>query len=492
MLDLVAQFMENASKQPAHPAVVEDTGSVTYEELARMVSRIAAAIAVVCEQPRVLIYLPKGAAAYAAMLATMKAGGVYAPVNLDAPVHRNVEILKQFRPHVIVSTTATLEILETAGKGSTLVDIDNLTAEELDDPRPGSKLAYVMFTSGTTGKPKGVMIPHTALASYTEWALAAMSPSPEDKWSQHPNIAFDISALDIYGALCSGATLYPVISAKDKLLPAQFIRRHQLTIWTSVPSIVDLMVKARQATTQNFASLRLLSFCGEPLFQKHLDAVFDANESVVVHNTYGPTEATISCTLLRMTKSTYRQYCNNSVAIGQPIQGMDFVFDGGSDEEGELLLLGRQLAVGYWENAAETEQVFMSISVEGDVRRAYRTGDWVAKRSGEYFFVSRIDSQVKIRGNRVELDGIDSAIFELGFGNSCTVHVNDELHSFLETEHLPDLVQFRQTLSNRLLEYELPAHIYAIEFLPRSANDKIDRNQLAERVKEMWYDTSEV
>jgi D-alanine--poly(phosphoribitol) ligase subunit 1 len=474
--------MENVRLNPDHPAVVQDTGPVSYGEIGSLTARIAASISAISEKPRVLIYLPKGTDAYASMFATLMAGGYYSPINMDAPVHRHVEILRQFCPDVILSTKKLVLDLPIADVGSKLVDVDNLSSDELGESLAAHELAYVFFTSGSTGQPKGVMIPRTGLSHYTEWALNNMCVSPEDRWSQHPNIAFDLSVLDIYGALCGGATLYPLTSKKDKLLPADFIRRNQLTIWNSVPSVIDLMIKARQVTKDNFASLRLFSFCGEPLYSRHLDAIFCANDRVLVHNTYGPTEATVSCTLVRLTAGDYMDVCGSNVALGQPIPGMEVILMGGSSDEGELVIFGEQLALGYWQNESETAKAFISLSVEGVARRAYRTGDWVTKRDGEYYFAGRIDSQVKIRGNRVELDEIDSTIFKLGYGNSCTVFVNNQLHSFIETKRLPELLEFKEGLSRHLPEYEIPAYIHAIECFPLNSNDKIDRLKLAELV----------
>ncbi len=482
MKDPVESFIENVRLYPDHAAVVQDMGSVSYGEIGSLAARIAASISNICENPRVLVYLPKGADAYAAMFATLMAGGYYSPVNMDAPLNRHLEILHQFCPDVVVSTEKLLLDLPVVDNASVFVDIDKLSSDELAEPLAAHELAYVMFTSGSTGQPKGVMIPRTGLAHYTEWAVNSMCVSPEDRWSQHPNVAFDLSVLDIYGALCGGATLYPLTLQRDKLLPADFIRRNQLTIWNSVPSVIDLMIKARQVTEAHFASLRLLSFCGEPLYPRHLDAIFCANDRVLVHNTYGPTEATVSCTLLRLSASDYKDFCSHSVALGQPIPGIELILTGGTGEEGELLILGEQLALGYWKNEAETAKAFISISVEGTRRRAYRTGDWVTKRDGQYYFAGRIDSQVKIRGNRVELDEIDLAIFHLGYGNSCTVFINNELHSFIQPKSLPALVEFKKALARYLPEYEIPEYIHAIESFPVNSNDKIDRLKLGELI----------
>lgn len=482
MKDPVVRFMEHVQVRPEHPAVIQETGSVTYGAIGSKARRIASAISAVCENPRVIVHLPQGADAYAAMFGALMAGGYYSPINMDAPIQRHLEILHQFRPHVVVSTKELASELPLVDIDAVFVDIDELPHDELAKPLTAHEIAYVIFTSGSTGQPKGVVIPRSAIAHYTQWAITEMQVSPDDRWSQHPNIAFDLSVLDIYGALCGGATLYPLTSKKDRLLPANFIKQHQLTIWNSVPSVIDLMTKARQVTEQNLQSLRLITFCGEPLYQRHLDAIFSANATVMVHNTYGPTEATVSCSLIRLTSDNFQDFCDNSVALGHAIAGMEFELVGGTSEEGELVLLGEQLALGYWENEPETERVFKPITIHGETKRSYYTGDWVVKRGGEYYFAGRIDSQVKIRGNRVELDEIDLNIFKLGYGKSCTVIANEQLHSFIETSDLPDYAEFKTSLSAHLPEYEIPAYIYAVKDFPRNNNDKIDRKSLVETI----------
>lgn len=263
------------------------------------------------------------------------------------------------------------------------------------------RLAYVIFTSGSTGIPKGVMVSRSALDHYVQWMTDVFEISPQDRVSQHPNLAFDISMTDVFGALCHGATLYPLLREVDRLMPARMIEREKITVWNSVPSVVSLMMKAGQATAANLGSVRLFNFCGEPLLPEQLEALFAARPDVLVRNTYGPTEATIAVTDLPLRKDDYRLATTTSVAIGAPISNIGIHLIGGRHaEEGQVVITGPQLADGYWRDPAKTEEVFRPIEIGGRPERAYFTGDWAERHNGHVFFKERIDLQVKVKGYR--------------------------------------------------------------------------------------------
>ena len=480
LADPVELFARRVKASPDHVAIAEAGRSTSYGELSELAARFAAAFRAKggCV-PRVLIHLPQCAEAYAAMLGSLMAGGIYAPNNLSAPVPRQRAVHDAFEPDVVVAVDGALEAL---GVGS--ADARRVNPAALPAPLPASAwsaddLAYVMFTSGSTGAPKGVMVARQGLAHYTDWAIAAMDVRPEDRWSQHPNLGFDLSVLDIYGALCGGATLVPLSRQGDRLTPAAAVRRHKLTIWNSVPSVVDLMMRARQVTTENLRSLRLLTFCGEPLLPAHLDAIFAARPDVVVHNTYGPTEATVSCTLVRLTAPDYRDACRASVALGEPIPGMDIWLEGGdSADDGEVVIGGPQVARGYWRDRERTTAVFGQARRGAATVPSYRTGDRAVRSGRHLFFVERVDRQVKILGHRIELGEIDAALRACGASAACTVLWNGELHAFIEGTRSAELSDLRAALAVRLPTYAIPTHLHAVAALPRNVNDKADAGAL--------------
>lgn len=468
--DPVARLLAWVERTPDAPAVLEAGEVITYADFGERVCRLAAAIAQHGDHPKTLIELKQGAWAYAAMFATLMAGGFYSPLNLDAPPHRQSLIRQGFRPDLVITDTKQMSQLAASAYQGPSIVVPDLGHDRLDRPRPPGRLAYVMFTSGSTGVPKGVMIPRRALSHYLAWALPALAITSDDRVSQHPNVGFDLSVLDIYVALCGGAALAPLTSAKHRLLPAEAIKDLRLTVWISVPSVVDLMRKARGMPSQDLASLRLLFFCGEPLLRAHVDWIFSVLPDVSVMNTYGPTEATVSCTQVRLSAPSYASACRASVALGDAIPDMELRLIGGPNrDEGEIVIFGPQLADGYWQDDAKTAATFRA--VEG--RTGYFTGDW-ARRDGDHlYFVSRTDRQVKIHGHRIELGEIDAAVRAAGAAGSYTLAANGELVSFIEGAG-EGVRTIQDRIKATLPPYMLPSRILVLDQLPRNTNDKID------------------
>jgi D-alanine--poly(phosphoribitol) ligase subunit 1 len=480
--DPLERLFYQGDLRPLHAAVSSESSSIRYGELCTRVRRLGAAIARARVEPRVLVHLPQGAEAYAAMFAALAAGGVYAPMNISAPLAKQRSVLREFEPDLIVSTVDLHAELCAEGGDAPLVDVRGELSGYLSDPLAPQRLAYVMFTSGSTGKPKGVMISRDALSHYVDWAQSAMRVSPTDRWSQHPNIAFDLSVLDIYGALCGGATLFPLVGAKDRLMPATAIRRYGLTIWNSVPSVISLMNQADQVTTDNLSSLRLMTFCGEPLLLEQVMAIFNARPDLLVHNTYGPTEATVSCTLIKLTASNYRDVIDKSVALGDAIENMDVFVDG--DDRGEIMISGPQLADGYWRDANATARSFVIETTTGVSRRAYRTGDYAERIGEKLYFKSRIDTQTKINGFRLELDEVNWALRQCDLPNVMSVVIDNSLHAFIESKTNVDSADLRGKLSQLLDQHAIPKYFHVVSNLPRNENDKIDSLALVAMLKE--------
>jgi D-alanine--poly(phosphoribitol) ligase subunit 1 len=488
--DAIGEFFVRARERPAHLAVVGEGEAVSYEALARRARCLAQAFARFRE-PRVLIALPSGAEAYAAMLAAALAGGYYTPVNVDSPILKLRRIARQLQPDIIVGDGDLAAGLLAEAPGAMLVRPADAPDKPLpEDARPRHRLAYVIFTSGSTGAPKGVVIPRTALDHYVGWMRGSRMFGADDRVSQYANIGFDFSVMEIYGALCAGATLFPVQGRGDRLFPARMITREKITVWNSVPSVISLMMRADSVTADNLASLRWLNFCGEPLLPQHLRAIFAACPHVVVQNTYGPTEATVSMTSLVMTADDYEGACRSNVALGEPISGMGLHLVGGRhDDEGELVITGPQVADGYWQDPERSAERFREVALGGGRTVAgYFTGDWAERHAGHIFFKERMDFQVKVKGVRIELDEVAAALRETGWPVVCVLSRGDYLVAVVERHGAAPFDQYEVigALAARLDDAAVPRAVLQIDQMPYNENGKIDRAAV-----KAWYDAAE-
>jgi D-alanine--poly(phosphoribitol) ligase subunit 1 len=469
MQPLVKRVLDVAARWPEQIAVETGGKKTSYHDFAQTIKRLARRFASLDAAPRIAICARKNADVYAAMFASMAAGGFYVPINPEAANSRIETVLDEVRPHAIfVDATQKARISELAP------DLSYISAEDADTGEPTlpetqpHRLAYIIYTSGSTGRPKGVMISQASLDAYCQWAVDAMQMGISERMSQHPNIGFDLSVLDIYASLCSGSTLVPLDDKLDRLFPARAIVRHKLTVWNSVPSVMGMMLSSGDWERTRASSLRLMTFCGEPLLPIHLEGIFSKRPDMIVHNTYGPTEATVSCSLVKLTLENYRAHCRESASFGNPIPGTSFRIDGG--HKGELLIAGNQLADGYWRDEPKTMASFVFLNGQ----RFYRTGDYVEQTPNGLFFVERRDHQVKIKGYRIELGEISAKLRDIAGTHAETIVDGQHIISFVEGNFsADDIAKMMIKLEKTVESYMVPQRIVPLQNFPRNDNDKI-------------------
>jgi D-alanine--poly(phosphoribitol) ligase subunit 1 len=486
--DAIDAFLAAAAAKASHTAITLHGQSWSYAELERRARGFAAAYAQLSAKA-VMVALPQSLDAYAAMLGAGLAGCFYAPLNLDVPLAKLRLIAGQMQPDLIVAKPELGAGLAQAAPQSHYVDPGTPLDGQFAGRGTRHELAYVIFTSGTTGQPKGVMIPRTALNHYIGWVRSSGFIAATDRVAQFSNIAFDVSVTDIYGSFSQGATLFPVVGRAARMFPARMVARERLTVWNSTPSVISLMMQAGELKGDLLKSLRLINLCGEPLLPAHVSAIFAALPDTILQNSYGPTETTVTMTELRLNPQNFGAACRSSVSIGAAIEGMEMHLNGGAHaDEGEIVITGPQLAAGYWQDAERTAAAFRDIDVGGKAVRAYFSGDWAERHAGYLFFKERIDLQVKIHGFRLELDEVARAIHDQGYPVTCVFKWRDELAAVIECPPGKDFDEgaLRAGLAKKLEAHAVPYIIKRIEQMPRTDNHKLDRRAVA-----MWLDAAD-
>lgn len=510
-MGLLQEFLaQHAIERPDSVFIHEKGTSISYAEMDRGSDRIARILkgAGVEQGDGVAIFLPKGAELFQSLFGILKADGFYLPLNLANPPERNLSVLEHARVRFLL-TNAEHEIrareLAASLQGVTVVVPTNHgslseRAEPLRFRNTPEDLAYVLYTSGSTGEPKGVMVSHGNVVNYAQWATEFFEITPDDRLSNHPGIHFDLSVFDIYSAVRAGASLH-LVPPSASLFPIQlvdFIHDNQLTIWNAVPSVYSLIVRARALEPSRVSSLRALTFNGEvmptPTVQDWMKAVPHAR----FVNQYGPTETT--CASLFFEISEPPEDPAIPIPIGTPLANTEAIAlsDAGGPvapgETGELYIGGFGVARGYLNDAPRTEAAFVDHPfLPGRGGRMYRTGDLVRLRAdGAFDFVGRRDNQVKIAGHRVELGAVDVALRSLEWvsdaaalaitpaGGADTVLISFVV--FADGKAIPQDAELRRHLESVLPPYMIPRRYIPLERMPLNSNGKVDRVALREMV----------
>jgi amino acid adenylation domain-containing protein len=506
-------FLRSAMANPDRPALRVRGASLTYHEVEQRARVLAAALteAAGSRPHRIGIFAYRSETAYIGTLAALFAGAAFVPLNRQFPAPRTRRMIERADlDALIVDSDSAAQLAAVLGQdhrvplllpeagtrsavhGARVIDhtVIGTTSPlaELPDSAPDST-AYLLFTSGTTGEPKGVEITHANVCHFIEVMSARYQLTASDRTSQTFDQTFDLSVFDIFMAWNASACLC-VPQNKDLLAPARFVNAEALTVWFSVPSLVAYMRKMNQLTPGAMPTLRWSLFCGEALPRRAAEEWQAAAPASTLENLYGPTELTIACCVYRWGPGSADECVNDVVLIGRPLPGLEAtVVDDdlrplSQGETGELCVAGPQTSPGYWRDAEKTAERFVRIQQRGS-RRFYRTGDLVTQLpSGDYAYLGRRDSQVKIRGYRVELGEIESVLLRHARVHSAAVVARPGADGQIEaliafvTGDKPGVAELKAHATTLLPTYMLPREFVVLDAFPLNANGKVDRAAL--------------
>ncbi len=513
---------------------VEDNGSkvavtlneeyITYAELEMKSNKLAGQLIADGFSPgdRVGLFMDKTPKTIVAMLGISKAGGVYVPLDFKSPPERVIKVIKSSDPSLIFVDNHSIhhfqdlfhvkcelsfipwvwwsdkemKYADDSPPKFAYSDIEghpNIPHQVVRDPNTA---AHILFTSGSTGEPKGVVITHNNIISFINWAVPFFNMKEGERTSCHSPLHFDLSTFDIYGAFAAGCHLFLVptdISINPKKLSG-FILDNELDQWFSVPSALSYLSKFKAIPKGGFPSLKRLIWCGEVFPLPALKYWMENLPSVEFTNLYGPTEATIASSYYTVPEIPDDQ---TKIPIGISCEGEELLILDENMKEvltgeiGDLYISGEGLSPGYWRDTAKTAAVFIDYTnVDGEKERIYKTGDLASVENDLVYFHGRSDYQIKSRGYRIELGEIEVALghneilreyavvpirrngFE-GTAIGCA-YVGPEL------KNGELALVLKEKLRSKIPAYMMPHYWQEYEVLPRNGNGKIDRKKLSE------------
>ena len=531
---LITKFEEQVEKTPGQIAVKEGKKSITYKELHQYASRIAGLIRGQCpnndENQTVGLLFDSGSQMIAGILGTLKAGKIYVPLASNYPEKRLIYMLSNAECSLILTHSSLGNIAMIL---SNAIDIPYLEIDQADitlrsnsvpDSLPeatGDNPAYIMYTSGSTGWPKGVMQTHENVLYYIKNWSQRFSIDKSDRMTLFSSFCHDGSVQDMFGALLNGATLYPLDMRNQggNVELSLFLNEEKISIWHSVPSLYNHFVSTLTGT-EEFPHLRFILLGGEALRAHEVRMFKEYFPYSTLVNVYGQTESSVNSTWAIRSEDLF-----DVVLIGTPLDNTEILLIGEDGSEasplqaGEIIISCPHISPGYWRDEESTRKVFRN---QSNSNRLYRTGDMGRLQlDGSIEFMGRKDSQIKIRGFRIELGEIESQLLTHEQVHRAVVTVvdtngkiartdqNNQSDTHLCTYFVPldkentelkeDIVpgpdspetegenrgkpnklfdELRDYLSKRLPEYMVPTFFMSLDQLPLTGSGKVDRRAL--------------
>lgn len=517
--NLAYKFLKSVDKYPERTALEVECCKYTYKELASISARIGKKVSEHNNNNYVGILCQRSIAAYSSVIGVLSAGYAYMPLHPDTPINRSLMMLNVSNIQLMIigkeCQKTFNEILDAVNTNMTFILVDYDNVKEIVEQHPEHKFvfiesskaietelyinevneeqfSYLLFTSGSTGVPKGVPVKHKNINAYINYISEQYSFDEYDKFSQMFELVFDPSIHDMFVCWNVGACLC-VPNSSQMLLPVSYIQESNITVWFSVPSVVMLIEQYGRLKEKIFTTIKQSFFSGEALPEQIAYKWSLSAPNSIINNLYGPTETTITITSYNYSKNSNYLSDNGLVPIGYVYDTQEaLIIDDdnnvvASGMAGELCLSGSQITKGYLNNTEQTEKNFIRLKKDtSDLW--YKTGD-IVKRDEKncLYYIGRIDNQVKINGNRIELNEIDMVVRNVSqsemvasiawpYKNDVAVGIVSIICKMKEIEK-EEVLEY---CKSKLPQVMVPKKIYFIEKMPLNINGKVDRNKLRE------------
>jgi D-alanine--poly(phosphoribitol) ligase subunit 1 len=497
--NLGLNFYSVAEKYAGKPALITEDGThYSYKELNEKSNRIAGYLTKLgLKQGDVIcLFNDRSFSGFCMMLACLKTGIIYANLDPASPVERLKRMLNTCNPKKVFNFYSADSIADSGCAADVIqladIGIDHLIKRQRSLNFDSSEItgyspAYLMFTSGSTGFPKGVIISHLNLINFITWVRETFDITSEDKFTNINPVYFDNSVFDFFGAVFNGAALCPILTKEPRNLIKK-INDLKPTIWFSVPSLFNYLLITKSLSETDFACFRLIFFGGEGFPKAKLKMLSDIinNGKTRLINVYGPTECTCICSAYEVTDEDFEDM-EGIPALGSIASNFGYLIldeDCHQHSTGELCLMGPQVGLGYFNDKERTSESFVQNPLNNSYSQTlYKTGDMVSlKDDGKLYFIGRKDNQVKHMGNRIELEEIEAAINCIkGTLESCVVYKKEAPGLGLLIAYVVSSLPVSNILSaiqKVLPTYMIPRRIVLLDSLPRNKNGKIDRQEL--------------
>lgn len=508
--NLAQSVYHHSLLQPGGLAVASEGRTLTYGELADRAAALAAQLrsspawrTADGTPPRVGILASRSADACIAVLGAMWAGATYVPLGLKLPQERLLTILSLCNLAAIVADEEGAKLLTEKVRQAApplICVLDGaappVVAQHRPAPMHAGDTAYIIFTSGTTGVPKGVMISAGAARHYIRTMTALLDLQASDRVLETFELTFDVSVQNMFCTWEAGASLH-VLPAARVMNAVKFARDHALTVWLSVPSLVAMLRQVKALGPDVLPALRMTVFGGEQLPRGIVETWRMAAPASAIYNHYGPTEVTVCSMVQLIGEAMPLAPGRDVVGIGAALPGTEAAVldaDGNPVADGctgELALAGAQLAIGYLDAPELTAARFPTLHG----KRWYLTGDLAMRdHSGIYHCIGRIDNQIKVLGHRVELEEIDShlrMVADADMAGTVAWPLSEGSAQGLVAFVCAQIIDEAQTihaLKSRLPHYMVPSRIIPLETMPLNANGKVDRKALKRLLESRLHD----